>query len=232
MAANRFFPLIVIFCLSGCSFKPLVVKHLPEQQVTASKQIYVVNHGWHTGFVIASKTIYRLIPSLEERFGDIPNIEFGWGDKGFYQAKEITTGLTIQALFSPSESVIQAVAVPKNVIDYFKHSDLAQLCLSDGQLQALAEFISRSFEKDDNNQITPLKQGIYGNSQFYKAVGNYHLLNTCNSWTAKGLRSIGMDISPRFRLTAGSIMRYLESNSAKSLGLESDKTPANRQFCT
>ena len=228
---KRFFPLTLILLFSGCSFNPLLVEQPPDQQATAVEKIYVVNHRWHTGFVIASQRIYRLIPSLEKRFGDIPHIEFGWGDKGFYQATEITTGLAIQALFSPSQAVIQAVAVPADVRDYFKHSDTAQLCLSDGQLQALAEFISRSFEKDENNQITTLKKGIYGNSQFYKAVGSYHLFNTCNSWTAEGLRSIGMDISSSFRLTAGSIMRFLESNSARSLGLESDKTPAKSHFC-
>jgi len=35
-------------------------------------------------------------------------------------------------------------------------------------------------------------------------------MNTCNKWTAKGLKSAGMDISPTFKLTAESIMDYLE----------------------
>ena len=34
-------------------------------------------------------------------------------------------------------------------------------------------------------------------------------MNTCNRWTAKGLKSIGMDISPTLKLTAGSVMNYL-----------------------
>ena len=55
-----------------------------------------------------------------------------------------------------------------------------------------------------------LKNGIYGNSQFYKGVGDYYLMNTCNKWTAKGLKSIGMDISPIFKLTADSIMTYIK----------------------
>jgi hypothetical protein len=35
-------------------------------------------------------------------------------------------------------------------------------------------------------------------------------MNTCNKWTAKGLKSAGMDISPTFKLTADSIMDYLK----------------------
>ncbi len=35
-------------------------------------------------------------------------------------------------------------------------------------------------------------------------------MNTCNTWTAKGLKSAGMDISPTFKLTADSIMDYMK----------------------
>ncbi|MFB8829603.1 hypothetical protein ACE0DR_10225 [Azotobacter sp. CWF10] len=34
-------------------------------------------------------------------------------------------------------------------------------------------------------------------------------MNTCNKWTAKGLRSAGVDIFPAFKLTAGSIMKSI-----------------------
>ncbi|MGF1760774.1 DUF2459 domain-containing protein, partial [Photobacterium sagamiensis] len=50
--------------------------------------------------------------------------------------------------------------------------------------------------------------------QFYKGVGDYHLMNTCNQWTAKGLKSTGMDISPTFKLTAGSVMKYVAANNS------------------
>lgn len=218
----KFLPLILIILLSGCSSKPLVVDHFPDHLSTGSNEIYVVSHGWHTGLVIPSKKIYKSIKSLEERFGDSPNIEFGWGDKGFYQAKEITTGLTIQAIFWPTESVIHAVAVPEDVMGYFKNSEVAKVFLSDGELESLTQFISGSFYKDESRQVISLKNGIYGNSQFYKGVGDYYLMNTCNKWTAKGLKSAGMDISPAFKLTAGSIMSYLKDNSAPVMEIERD----------
>jgi hypothetical protein len=67
--------------------------------VGSSKEIYVVSHGWHTGFVVPASTIESRLPQLRDRFANAPYIEFGWGDKGFYQAKEITSGLTLQAIF-------------------------------------------------------------------------------------------------------------------------------------
>lgn len=35
------------------------------------------------------------------------------------------------------------------------------------------------------------------------------MMNTCNKWTAKGLKSAGLDISLWFKQTQDSIMSYL-----------------------
>ncbi|MES9990968.1 MAG: TIGR02117 family protein [Candidatus Thiodiazotropha sp.] len=226
----KFLPVLFLIYLSGCSLKPQAVDHSSEYSAKGNHEIYVVSHSWHTGFVIPSEEIYKSIPALEERFGDSPNIEFGWGDEGFYQAKEITTGLTIRAIIWPTESVVHAVAVPENVAGYFNNSEAAKVCLSEDELESLVQFISASFYKDKNNQVTALKKGIYGNSQFYKGAGDYFLMNTCNSWTAKGLKSVGMDISPIFKLTAGSIMSYLAEESAPTRAIEKD-LPSEKPVC-
>jgi uncharacterized protein (TIGR02117 family) len=187
-----------------------VVKPTEIPATTEQEEIYIVSHGWHTGFVVPAKRIQNQLPKLRKRFGDIPYIEFGWGDKDFYQAKEITTGLTLNAILWPTESVIHAVAVPKKVDKYFANSIVETLCLSGIEYSSLLRFISESFYKDEHGEIIELKSGIYGNSQFYKGVGNFYFMNTCNNWTAKGLKSAGMDISPTFKLTAGSIMDYVK----------------------
>ena len=107
------------------------------------------------------------------------------------------------------------VAVPKKVDTYFPNSEVASLCLSDGELSSLIGFISSSFYIENIRNLLKLQKGIYGDSQFYKGVGDFHLMNTCNKWTAKGLKSTGMVISPTFKLTSSSIMNYLvKLNSA------------------
>jgi len=156
------------------------------------------------------RLVYKEVPELKDRFGDIRSIEFGWGDKGFYQSKEITSGLTLRAIFWPTESVVYAVSVPQGVYEYFPSSDIKELCLNNEELESLVSFISNSFSKSIDGKVKELKNGIYGNSQFYKGVGDYYLMNTCNKWIAKGLRSTGMDISTTFTLTASSVIGYLE----------------------
>lgn len=203
--------LIIVLVVSACSSKPHTV-NATKIQVTSAKTIYVVNHGWHTGFVVPVKTIQEQLPQLRDRFQNTAYIEFGWGDKGFYQANEIDSGLAIPALFWPTESVVHAVAVPEPALAYFPKAQVEVLCLQSRQYSKLIAFIESSFEKDHNGQLIKLKKGKYGDSQFYQGVGDYFLMNTCNNWTAKGLSSAELDISTTFKLTADSIMNYLSEN--------------------
>ncbi len=206
--------LILILFVSGCSSTPLAVRHSVESQKTGANHVYVASHGWHTGFIIPAPQLQGAIPELKQRFDDVAYIEIGWGDKGFYQAKKITAGLTVRAIFWPTEAVIHCVAIPTDPEDFFSTSDVERLCLSDGELSSLIRFISESFSRDHHGNVKPSKNGLYGDSQFYKGVGDYHLMNTCNKWTAKGIESAGMDISPTFKLSAGSVMDYIRGSQA------------------
>lgn len=215
ISASIFF--LALALIGGCSSKPHVVRLADNVPISGQNKIYVVSHGWHTGLVLPAKDIQTRLPMLNERFGDTPYIEFGWGDKGFYQSSEITTGLGLRAMFWSSGSVIHAVAVPADVQGFFPSSDVRQICISDAALLSMLDFIEGSFSKNSLGKIIVLKSGIYGNSQFYEGVGDYHMFNTCNKWTAKGLSSAGMDISTVFKLTAGSIMSYIHEQPASCI---------------
>ena len=185
-----------------------------EIDKSTENEVYVVNHGWHTGFVVPSSEIQQLIPELKQRFRNAPYIEFGWGDKEFYQDEEINSGITLKAIFLPTDSVVHAVAVTRNADKHFKHSEVEKFCLKDPEFKSLVKFVSSSFYRDESGNILKLNNGIYGDSQFYKAKGNFHIFNTCNKWTAKGLESAGMNISTTLKLTAGSIMSYLSNEES------------------
>jgi uncharacterized protein (TIGR02117 family) len=206
-----------------------VVKPVADALEAQHEWVYVVSHGWHTGFVLSAQLLQSHYPKLKDRFGDAAYIEIGWGDKGFYQAKEITSGLTIQAIFWPTESVMHVVAVSQPVEDYFKNSQVEKICLGGAEYASLRRFIKSSFHLDENGEIIAMQKGIYGDSQFYQGEGEYYLMNTCNTWTAKGLQSAGMDISPIFKLTAGSVMNYLQQHrqSLEDVSYREERPPGS-----
>ncbi len=207
------FLVLAAFLWTACAGKPDVVE--PSAGGTtggttgATHRIFVTGHGWHTGIVVPAAAINRELPFLRQRFGDVPFYEFGWGDRGFYEAEDITLGLALQAVFWPTETVMHVVAVPGSPRRYFPNSDVVALSITGRQFAALRRFIANGFYRDDDAKTVAFRKGLYGDAQFYKGVGTYYLLNTCNTWTAKGLRSAGVDISPAFKLTAGSVLDSL-----------------------
>ena len=148
-----------------------------------------------------------------ESFAGSPYIEFGWGDMDYYQSEVVTSGMTTKAVFWPTRSVIRTVAIPERADIHFPENEMEALCLDREQYSLLIAFILQSFSRDNDGHIIKTTQSADGNSRFYKAEGVYYLWNTCNNWTAKGLKSTGWKISPAFKITPGSVMANLEKNN-------------------
>ena len=204
--------ILVAFVIAGCSDRPYAVKPKPECKPVYSHPVSVVSHGWHVGLIISASEVNQVVPDLQSRFGNAAFYEIGWGDKGFYQAEDMTIGLTLQAMFWSKGAVLHVVAIDDIPERYFVGEPIINTCLSENEQSALRTFIASSFAYDVSGRIVALGSGIYGNSEFYEGLGRYSLLNTCNKWTAKALRSSGSDIRPTFKLTAGSVMNYLGSH--------------------
>lgn len=205
----------ILACLvlfAGCSAGPFIVTQAEPIGVD-STEIFVVSHGRHTGLIVPADTIQSRLPELKNRFSNALYLEFGWGDEKFYQADEITSGLVMQAIFWPTESVMHVVAIPQKPDIYFHNSAVESRYLEPKNYATLLLFIEKSFSRNSVDKIIGMKNGIYGNSQFYKGAGDYYLMNTCNTWTAKGLKSAGIDIHPTFKLTAESIMSALSEQN-------------------
>ena len=98
------------------------------QGVRMAQTVHVVSNGWHTGIVVPRKAVVatRVLPEAAD-FPDAAYLEFGWGDQGFYQADEITTGLTLNAILWPTETVMHVVALPQDISSYFSNFEYLNL---------------------------------------------------------------------------------------------------------
>ena len=205
--------LISLLLVSACSTKPHVLKQT-DINFQESHEIFIVRQGLHTGFVLPASTVKAQLPQVFERFAGSPYIEFGWGDMDYYQSEVVTSGMTAKAILWPTHSVIRVVAIPEKPDIHFAENEMEALCLDQEQYSLLIAFILQSFASDNDGQIIETTESEDGNSQFYKAEGVYYLWNTCNTWTAKGLKSTGWNISPAFKITPGSVMTNLAKNNS------------------
>lgn len=169
--------------------------------------VYLVNHGWHTGIVLAwSDEVARVWPQGLHAAGR-QYVEVGWGERDFYPAPGFSVRLAAKALFWRNESVLHLVAFDEPVAQYFAAADWVALGLDADGYARLIGALGESFARDGAGGAVALGPGLYGDSRFYLARERYHLFNTCNVWTAHKLKTAGVPVAPWRAVTAGQLMR-------------------------
>ena len=203
-------------------FRPLVVGLLlmfftcvamssPLRQ--GKQQIFVTSNGWHTGIVLKRNYLsFENMPEISD-FPQAEFVEFGWGDAKFYPAKEATVGITLAAALMPTLAVMHVVGLPAEPSRYFTHAEVVPLSLGKQDLDRLIAFIADSFDRKSKPRADPIASGLYKSSYFYPAKGKFHLLNTCNSWTARALRAGGFNIKLFENIRAESLMQQVRTLS-------------------
>jgi len=198
--------IIVLPLLGACATLPEAQRLVKHEHAVADRSIHVVSHGWHTGVIVQTADLTRLMPVLAKRFPDAKSLEVGWGDAGFYQADKITAGLAIKALFWPTPTVVHVVGMDDEPERYFPYSEVRKVQVSSEGIDQLMRFLKSSFQTTAQGEVMRIRTGLYGDSQFYQGTGDYHLFNGCNKWTSKALYSSGFDIHPLFKLSSFSVM--------------------------
>lgn len=184
--------------------------HAPRPPEAApGEPIYVVSNGWHTGVVVEAE---RLPPGRwpqRAAFHGRRYLEVGWGDRDAYLADRITTRLALGAAFASRGSVLLVAAFDEPIPERFRGIEVVELRLSASALDGLAEFIEASHAADADGRPVRIKPGWAGSSAFYLARGRFHILNTCNSWTARALQAAGLPLWPALTLTAYHVMQQV-----------------------
>lgn len=217
---NRFWK--VLFCLlwlcSACAgpvhptvpvqgeaFAPAHAPHLPPVG-EAEVSIYVINHGWHTGLVVRRADIPSgFIPESAD-FPLSDYLELGWGDWDYYQTSDPGLWLTLKASLWPTASVLHVIGIQTAVTERFAGYEVVRLDVDKSGFARFAAYLHGSFFR-----IGPLKAIPEGSDRetggfFYPARGKFHLLNTCNSWAARGLEAAGYPIGMFEPVTADQLM--------------------------
>ena len=187
-----------------------------------SKTVYLVSHGWHAGIVVKRADIPPDLWLQRNDFADAEYLEFGWGDKDYYMTPSPHLGIKLKAGLLPTASVLHLVGFSGSVTRYFPHSEVISIELSEAGFQQLCSYLENSYALDEDGHSQPLGPSLYGAGRFYLSRESYHVFNTCNVWTARGLREAGCPITPAANLTVDTLM----ANVAK-FGVVIQNIPTN-----
>lgn len=184
----------LLLALCACSL-PRAGSAPPRDGAPAA--IYLVSHGWHTGLAVRRADIPVGLWPESRDFPEADYLEVGWGDHDFYRSPDPGLWLTLRAALWPTPSVLHVVGVRDPLAAYFGASEVIELRLSRAGLERLMHYIHDAHARDDAPAGTPLGSlgpGPYGDSRFYPARATFHLLRTCNVWTARALRAAGLPV--------------------------------------
>ena len=137
------------------------------------------------------------------------HLAVGWGDRGFFLETptwaDIKVSTTAKAMLWPSESCMHVVMAYSN----YGANGAREVFLTEQQYTELVEFIRQSFRRNKDDELIQIPDFSYHNNDaFFEARGSYNCLNTCNSWTGRGLKECGVRV-PWLTPLPKSIFLYL-----------------------
>jgi len=183
-----------------CGFSREVKKDFFQDD--SLKTIYLIKQRWHTAVVFMVEDVdSSSLPEIKY-FLKAEMIDIGWGDEAFYQHPDFDWDLAYQALFFLTPSTLRIEGIYITLQQYFAISEIViELKVTNEQLRNLLKYIADTALKDEHGTDKILSTQYLNRVYFFKANGNYHLFNTCNTWLAKGLKRSGLNIKDDIILT-------------------------------
>ena len=156
--------------------------------------IYVTSNGWHSAIVVSRESLPAgSVPEAAD-FPQALYLSFGWGDAEYYPTEHPTYGMMFRAAFLRTPAVINLAGLRSQPRHVFPMDEIVELQIPKHEFRNLVAYLDATFARDGAKRAQSVALGLHGFSLFYRAKGDFHLLNTCNTWTARALRAAGLPI--------------------------------------
>jgi uncharacterized protein (TIGR02117 family) len=167
----------------------------PRKDSGPGLPVYLVAHDKHSGIAIRRSDIPAgLWPEIRD-FPQADYLEVGWGEREYYFGRDQGfTGAMRAAFGSNNPSVLHVAGVRGPLAKSFPASEIIEVTLPRDGFERLVRYIHDAYDRKGAPVVAPLGPGLYGDSRFYPGWESFHLLRTCNIWTARGLRDAGLPI--------------------------------------
>lgn len=205
---------VAILLLAGCtgapSIRPSGDVELPPSN-SPERTVHVLSNGFHTALILARDDLPSgHIPEIAD-FPGVRYLEFSWGDSEYFPADQETLFIALRAAILPTAAVIHVVPLRDTPAEHYPSAEMVRISLGEVGFARLVRYLGASFERRGAGRTETGKPGLYRESRFYPATGRFHLGNTCNSWTARGLAFAGVEIDVSSSASAEGLMEQLRS---------------------
>ncbi len=126
--------------------------------------------------------------------------------------------MALRGALIPTPSVVHVAGMTISPQARYPEAEVVTLSIEATGLRRLVNFIDASFDRGDLDRATSTGPGLYPASRFYPGLGNFHLFNTCNTWTARALAYAGFRINGSSAQSAEDLMRQLRPLGSQKQG--------------
>jgi len=204
--------LVLLGVLIGAAYitaRPADPTLWPPHEGAGTVEVVLVSNGYHAGLALPRATLaeyasergYPALIAVTQRFAAFEWIEFGWGDREFYQSvptvRDISLPVALRALFSPGNTaVLHVVGITGDPARVFTAGELVRIPLSRGGFERMLQQLDATFVPPQAGALRDLGRGLYGPSLFYPANGSFSVFKVCNHWIADLLGAAGLPKAP------------------------------------
>jgi len=207
---------ITALAACGGSSTPSAPRDHPAAAESATVEtgvtILVASNGWHTGIVLARAD---LAPGAVPETADFPDaafFEFGWGNAEYFPAPRPTWGDALRAILQPTPAVLHLAGLPAHPRLVFPGAEVIELQVTTAGFMALVAYLDESVARHGTSRAAASAPGLYPFSRFYPATGEFHLFNTCNTWSARALAAAGLPVIAARTMSAEDLMGQLRNH--------------------
>jgi len=172
-------------------------------------EIYVTSNGWHSAIVVPRAALpIGAIPEATD-FPGAAYLSLGWGDAEYFPAREPTLGMKLRAALQPTPAVVHMAGLPSHPREFLPADEVVELKTTTEDFEKLVAYLDSIFDRAGAARAQASEPGLYRFSLFYRAKGEFHLFNTCNTWTARGLKAAGWPVRVSGIVTAEDLMAQI-----------------------
>ena len=175
--------------------------------------VFVLAHRYHTGLAVRARDVPPEAWPARRDFLNAEYLELGWGEREYYPRDDPGFSLALRALFTPSRSTINAIAINGPLARARNESEIVELHVPKDAFARIVEFVRDSHERDAHGQAIIVSSGARTPGRFYASPRTFHALENCNVWVARALHAGGVPVRPERALTVGMLLGQVRALS-------------------
>lgn len=187
---------------------------IPGPRVAAATEgdcveLHLYSNGYHSD-IGAPAEIFPDDHPLRRLYPQARTFLVGWGDRAFYASDGSDVLIGLDALIPPSPSAFHITYDAAEASAYLGPTDDIAIGVSREGAERFVSYVDRYLVLDEDGNAIQISNGkVIGRSAFLRSRGSFHLLNVCNQWMARALRTAGIDVNARAAWLAGPLIRQV-----------------------